>query len=85
MGEYTTVDGAPFTDDDVDKWARQTEDGYTGGHLGPSRPGRPISVGEQARPFTLRLDNARRAKLDQTAHERGTTVSQLVRDLIDSL
>ncbi|GAA4172619.1 hypothetical protein GCM10022287_13730 [Gryllotalpicola koreensis] len=41
-------------------------------------------VGAQARPFTLRLDAARRAKLDEVAHERHTTPSQLMRELIDS-
>lgn len=85
MAEYTTVDGKNFTDEDVEKWATQTEHGYTGGHLGPATPGRPISVGHQARPFTLRLDAARRAKLNHVAHQRDTTVSQLVRDLIDDL
>lgn len=61
----------------------ESEQGYTGKHLGPSVPGRPISVGAKARPFTLRLDAARRAKLDEVAHERDVTPSQLMRDLID--
>ncbi|MFV0373956.1 hypothetical protein [Microbacterium sp.] len=47
--------------------------------------GRPISVGAQARPFTLRLDAVRRAKLDEAARERHTTPSQLMRELIDAL
>ncbi|WP_277818480.1 hypothetical protein [Cellulosimicrobium arenosum] len=42
-------------------------------------------MGAKARPFTLRLDGARRAKLDEVARERHTTPSQLVRDLIDAL
>lgn len=85
MTGYTAVNSKSFTDEDIEKWAAQTERGYTGGHIGPATPGRPISVGQQARPFTLRLDAARRAKLDHIAHERDTTVSQLVRDLIDAL
>lgn len=87
MDEYTDVNGTPFTDDDIERWAAVTESeqGYTGKHLGPSQPGRPISVGAQARPFTLRLDAARRAKLDEAAHERHTTPSQLMRELIDAL
>ena len=87
MSEYTDVNGAPFTDDDIEQWAAETESekGYTGKHLGSSVPGRPVSVGAQARPFTLRLDAARRAKLDEAAQERHTTPSQLMRELIDAL
>lgn len=87
MGNNTDVSGVPFTDEDIERWAAdaESEKGYTGKHLGPSVPGRPISVGAQARPFTLRLDAARRAKLNEAAQERHTTPSQLMRELIDSL
>ncbi|KAA9108198.1 CopG family transcriptional regulator [Microbacterium rhizomatis] len=87
MGTYSDVNGIPFTDEDIESWAAEAESdtGYTGKHLGPSVPGRPISVGAQARPFTLRLDAARRAKLDEVAQERHTTPSQLMRELIDAL
>lgn len=87
MGEYSDVNGAPFTDEDIEQWAAEAESetGYAGKHLGSSVPGRPISVGAQARPFTLRLDVVRRAKLDEVAQERHITPSQLMRELIDSL
>ncbi|PFG20657.1 DNA polymerase II [Serinibacter salmoneus] len=87
MGKYTDVNGAEFTDEDLERWAAQAESsaGYEGEHLGPAVPGRPISVGAQARPFTLRLDAARRAKLADAARSRNTTPSQVMRDLIDSL
>ncbi|QIR68807.1 CopG family transcriptional regulator [Kocuria sp. KD4] len=87
MSKYSDVNGTPFTDEDIDQWAAEAESGqgYTDGHVGPSVPGRPISVGTQARPFTLRLDAARRAKLDEAARERHTTPSQLMRELIDAL
>ncbi|WP_159619872.1 CopG family transcriptional regulator [Ruania rhizosphaerae] len=87
MSKYTDVNGVPFTDEDLERWAAEaeSEQGYTGKHLGRSVPGRPISVGAQARPFTLRLDAARRAKLDEVAQKRHTTPSQLMRDLIDAL
>lgn len=87
MGDYRDVSGVPFTDEDIEQWAAEAESetGYEGRHLAPSVPGRPISVGSQARPFTLRLDAVRRAKLDEVAQERHTTPSQLMRELIDSL
>lgn len=67
MGNYTDVNGAPSTDADIDGWASAPvlEPGYTGTHLGPSVPARPVSVGAQACLCTLRLDNARRADLDR--------------------
>lgn len=87
MGKYTAVNGKTFTDEDIEAWAdeAESEQGYTGGHIGPSTPGRPVSVGADARPFTLRLDAYRRAKLKKAAEEQHTTVSQLMRGLIDSL
>jgi len=87
MGKYTDVNGTAFTDADIERWAEEaeSEEGYVGEHRGPAVLGRPISVGHEAKPFTLRLDGRRRAKLDQIARERHTTASQLMRDLIDSL
>lgn len=87
MGKYVAADGTTFTEDDIERWATdaESEQGYVGGHLGPAVPGRPVSVGEKARPFTLRLDAARRAKLNEAAQERHITPSQLMRDLIDAL
>lgn len=85
MATYTDVNGTPFNDEDIERWAKETEQGYTGNHLAPPVPGRPISVGADARPFTLRLDSARRDKLNDAAKRRHTTPSQVVRDLIDSL
>lgn len=87
MSKYTAMNGTTFTDEDIESWAAETESeqGYTGGHLGPAMPGRPVSVGAEARPFTLRLDARRRTKLSKIAEERHTTASQLMRDLIDNL
>jgi hypothetical protein len=84
---YTAANGTTFTDDDIERWAAADEAGvaWTGGHVGPVVMGRPITVGERARPFTLRLDAQRRAKLDAEAAHRHTTISQVMRDLIDSL
>lgn len=87
MGQYTGVNGEDFTDDDLEAWAAQAEspEGYSGGHIGPAKAGRPVSIGAQVRPFTFRVDAARRAKLHKVAAEQGTTVSALLRRLIDSL
>ena len=46
MSMHTDVNGTPFTDQDIERWAAEaeSEQGYTGKHLGPSVPGHPISV-----------------------------------------
>lgn len=87
MAKYTAVNGTTFTDKDIERWAAEaeSEEGYTGDHIGPSVPGRPVSVGAEAKPFTLRLDAIRRAKLNESAEQRHITPSQLMRDLIDEL
>ena len=53
MTKHTAVDGTAFTDEDIERWALVDEqgDGYDGAHLGGPRPGRPISVGRDARPL----------------------------------
>jgi hypothetical protein len=45
MAEYAAVNGTGFTDEDIERWAVRTEQGYTDGHIGPAAPGRPISAG----------------------------------------
>ncbi|EXF23913.1 DNA polymerase II [Nesterenkonia sp. AN1] len=87
MGQYIGVNGETFTDDELEAWAAYAESGqkYTGGHIGPSASGPPVSIGAQVRPFTVLLDAARRAKLHRVAAEQGTTALALIRRLIDSL
>ena len=85
--KYTDVNGIEFTDEDIERWADETESpqGYTGKHVGPSRPGRPISVGIAARPYSIRLDQQRRTKLTEFARVRNVSPSQIIRELIDEL
>ena len=71
MATYTSADGATFTDEDLERWGNEAETGvpYVGKYLGSSVADRPMSVGVGAKPFTLRLDRARRAKLAEASHE----------------
>jgi len=60
--------------------------GELAGRPGHTRVGRPLSVGDEtAEPFTIRLDAARRAKLETRARQRHTNASQVVRELIDAM
>ena len=83
--KYSGANGVPFTDVDLEQWGDEAEAGFTDWKFGKPIAGRPVSVGEDARPFTIRLDSARRAKLDRAAQAEHTTVSQLMRNLIDAL
>lgn len=65
--KHKSRDGAVFTEQDLERWADEAEAGFPGATFDKSTPGRPVTVGAEARPFTLRLDQARRAKLDQTS------------------
>ena len=85
MAEHMAANAAECTDEDIDRWGAEAEAGFPGWKFGKSVAGRPISVGAEAKPFTLRLDAERRAKLNEIAQERHTTPSQLMRDLIDAL
>lgn len=85
MKKYRAADGTVFTEEDIERWAQEAEEGFPRGVFGASSPGRPVSVGPGARPLTIRLDAERRAKLAEIAERRGITVSQLLRGLIDEL
>lgn len=85
MTLHKAADGSTFTDEDIERWVQEHERGYEGAHLTPPRIGRPISVGQNVRPFTIRLDEARRERLRSAAAERNLTPSELMRELIDTL
>lgn len=85
MAEYTAANGTTFTDADLERWGLEAESGFPDAKFGVSSPGRPVSVGDDARPLTVRLDAVRRAKLREVARTKHTTVSEVVRELIDAL
>lgn len=84
---WTAANGTTYTDEQIEQWAtaQETEPEYTGSHLAPSKPGRPVTIGKNAQPFTIRLDEARRNKITALAKKMHTTPSGLVRDLIDAM
>lgn len=83
---WTAANGTTYTNEDLERWASlQESEEYDPPHLMPVHRGRPISIGKDAQPFTIRLDHNRREKINQIAAEHHVTPSKLVRDLIDSL
>lgn len=85
MSQHKAVDGATYTEGDIERWAKEAEEGFHGWQFGKPILGRPVSIGEDAKPFTLRLDAERRLKLKALAKEQGVSESQVIRDLIDRM
>lgn len=81
------ANGTVYTDEQIEQWAlaQESESEYQGAHLAPAMPGRPVSIGKNALPFTIRLDEERRKKVAAIAQERNVTPSELMRDLIDAI
>ena len=84
MSDVVARDGTVVTPDMLDEWFEQAEAGELPGSAGPTRAGRPLSVGDEAAvPVTVRLDEARRRKLALLAKTRHVSQAQIVRDLLD--
>ncbi|MDO4914543.1 hypothetical protein [Corynebacterium sp.] len=52
MTTWKASNETSFTDEDLEKWARiqESDEPFTGEHLGSSRPGSPVSIGDEAFP-----------------------------------
>lgn len=57
MGEYSDVNGVPFTDEDIERWAAEAESeaGYEGKHLGPRFPHVPSAWARRRDPSRFGL------------------------------
>jgi len=84
MDDVIAHDGTVVTQQMLDEWFEQAEAGELPGTPGPTHPGRPLSIGDEAAtPLTVRLDGARRRKLEHLAKTRRVSKAQVMRDLLD--
>lgn len=86
MGDtrFTAADGTAVSEETLAGWVADAEAGNLPGVPGPVRKGRPLSIGEEAAvPVTIRLDPARRLKLQRLADARQVSRAQVVRELLD--
>jgi len=84
MSDVIASDGTVVTRQMLDDWSEQSETGNLPGRPGPIRPGRPLGIGDEvATPVTVRLDAARRRKLEQLAKTSQVSKAQIMRDLLD--
>ena len=81
MNEYLAKDGTPITDDMVDAWARQAEEGFADAEL--SREPDPFVVRRgDMRAHTVRVPEALWALVEQAASARHITVSEFTRQAL---
>lgn len=78
-----SVDGTPFSEADVDRWAREAEVGFPGATFGKVRAGRPPALGDDVKRITVRLSAVQRARLLARAKREHTSVSEVLRHLVD--
>lgn len=52
MTKWKASNETSFTDDDLEQWVRiqESDESFAGEHLGPSRLGSPVSIGDEAFP-----------------------------------
>ena len=72
------------TDEELDKRAKEYEDGTWDAPLGKLMMGRPSIADEEVRPITVRLPVSRIVSIDKAATSSGSTRSAVIRDAIDS-
>ncbi|MDR0481618.1 MAG: CopG family transcriptional regulator [Cellulomonadaceae bacterium] len=82
----TTENGTYLTAAQLDALFERAENGeFLAGQRGTTRMGRPLAVGtDTAKPFTFRLDSARRMKLNRLAQRQNTSTAAVLRAFIDA-
>ena len=55
--KWTAANGTSYSDEQVEQWAKaqESEAEYSGKHLTPAMPGRPVSVGKTLLPLPSAL------------------------------
>jgi len=79
MTTYTSMSGKTYTDDDIERWAADAENGKLQGKPGPTY------YGPMPSPAELAADIERLNKVKQVATALNVPPAQVVRDLIDAL
>ena len=77
----TTASGKAITDELIEQFATEAEEGYDLDKLEIVR-GRPLMGSAPARSFPVRLDPELRAALDDRAKRDGRTASEIVRQAL---
>lgn len=49
--EHVAANGITYTDEDIERWGKEAEDGFPGWKFGKPVAGRPISVGVGGKAF----------------------------------
>jgi len=79
MTTYISMSAKTYTDDDIELWAAEIEDGILPGIPGPTYYGLTPS------PAELAADIERLTKVEQVAAALNVPPAKVVRDLIDAM
>ena len=80
---YVADDGTVLTDELLDQWAKEYEDGTWEGHLGEVTYGRPKLYDEDMETISFRLPESRIKAVEVVAAREGKTKSEFFREAID--
>jgi len=82
---YNAADGSTFSEADVERWAESAEAGFPGARFGKPRAGRPSTLGDDVKRITVRLNGRQREQLAARARAEHTSVSEVLRHLVDGV
>lgn len=82
MYENETINGHPVTEEQIQAWADEAEDGYDVAALKKRGRGRPGRGAEPSQVVALRLTLEEIAALDARAEREGKTRSEVIRDAL---
>lgn len=85
--EYTTKSGMKITDEMIEEWAEQAEQGNYPGKPGAfmvSPPGRPRLSDEELVTVAFKIPRSYRDLLDKKAADKHETRSQFMRNMLDA-
>lgn len=80
MKQYMGANGVPFTDEDVEQWAQEAENGFPNSVLAHEVP--PWRKSEPMVTRSLRVPNALWTLLEKQAKEHGVTTSEYARQAL---
>ena len=80
MNHYVGANGVPFTDEDVERWSKETADGFPNSVLTHEVP--PWRKSEPMETRSLRVPSALWSLLEKQAKEHGVTSSEYARQAL---
>lgn len=82
MDSRETIDGRPVTEEQIEAWSAEAEDGFDIAAMKKRGRGRPGRGAEPSQVVALRLTAEEIEQLDERASREGKTRSEIIRDAL---